>query len=392
MTGIETGRLAGRWWWGAAASSVQLEGAAPADDWRRWERSGHAPSSGDGIGFADQYKADFALLRELGLTDVRTSINWARVVPEAGCVDQIAVDHYRAMLDAACAAGLRVWLCLHHFALPCWFADRGGFAGQDSLTPWLEWVDQAAKLFGDLVGGWMPVNTPTSYAQKAYFAGSFPPGHRDAEQTAAVLRALHIADFEAALRLRESGQPVCSNEALLPLYPTDPDAGTATARLSAATWDSWLALVRHPRYRQAFDLLGFTYYCGMAVTPEGQLRPYPPDLSPGPLGYVPWAGGIVPVLQRLRGELPDARFVVAELGYGDAPGRDDAARCAYLAEALGYIADAQDAGMGIEGVSLWTGIDDYEWDAGFEVTFGVFTRAREPKASARFIQHVIRGR
>ena len=98
------------------------------------------------------------------------------------------------------------------------------------------------------------------------------------------------------------------------------------------------------------------------------------------------------VLQRLHAELPDARFVVAELGYGDTPGRDDAARCAYLDEALGYVADAQDAGMLIEGVSLWTGIDNYEWDAGFDVAFGLFTRAREPKASARFIQHVIRGR
>ena len=255
MTGIETGRFAGRWWWGAAASAVQLEGASPADDWHRWERSGHAPPSGDGIGFADRHKADFALLRDLGLTDLRTSINWARVVPEPGRVDHVAVDRYRAMLDAAREAGLRVWVCLHHFALPYWFSDQGGFASQDSLT-WLECVDQAARLFGDLAGGWMPVNTPTSYAQKAYLAGSLPPGHRDAEETAAVLRALHIADFEAALRLRETGHPVCSNEALLPLYPTDPSAASASARLNAALWDSWLSLARHPRYQQAFDLVG----------------------------------------------------------------------------------------------------------------------------------------
>ena len=185
---------------------------------------------------------------------------------------------------------------------------------------------------------------------------------------------------------------MCSNEALLPLYPMDSSAAPAAARLNGAVWDSWLTLTRHPRYQHAFDLVGFTYYCGMAVTPQGQLRTYPPDRQAGPLGYVPWAGGIVPVLDRLHQELPNTRFVVAELGYGDRGHRDDAAGCAYLDEALGYIADAQDAGMRIEGVSLWTGIDNYEWEAGFDVSFGLFTRAREPKASADFVHRVIQGR
>ena len=52
-------------WWGTAASSNQCEGAAPASDWARWERTGRAPPSGDGNGFAHRYEEDFALLEHV---------------------------------------------------------------------------------------------------------------------------------------------------------------------------------------------------------------------------------------------------------------------------------------------------------------------------------------
>lgn len=83
------------------------------------------------------------------------------------------------MLTAAGDPGLRVWVCLLHTAIPVWFAERGGFAAPDALGTWLQWVDFAAVTFGDLAGGWMPFNAPTSYAHKAYLAGTFPPGRRD---------------------------------------------------------------------------------------------------------------------------------------------------------------------------------------------------------------------
>ncbi len=87
--------------------------------------------------------------------------------PEQSCVDQAAINCYRSVLTAAGDAGLRVWVCLLNTAIPVWFADRAGFAAQDALGTWLRWVDFAAATFGDLAGGWIPFNTPTSYAHKA---------------------------------------------------------------------------------------------------------------------------------------------------------------------------------------------------------------------------------
>jgi beta-glucosidase len=390
--GVQPGEFAGRWWWGAGASAVQTEGACPADDWYRWERAGKAPASGDGNGFATRFAEDFRLLRELGLTDYRLSINWARVVPDIGRVDHQAVDYYRSVLTAGRDAGLRIWVCLLHSAIPQWFADRGGFAGGGALDTWSTWVDLAAREFGDLAGGWIPFNEPSSFAQKAYLSGTFPPGHRDLGELISVLETVQRCDFEAATRLRETGSLVCCNQALLPLYPDDDSAVPVLAQLEKLVWDSWLYLARDSRYETAFDLYGFAYYYGAQVTAQAQLLPHPAGQEPGPLGYVPWADGIVPVLERLNRELPGARFVVTELGYGGASQPDDQERCDYLLRALRHIAAAQDKGMRIEGVSLWTAVDNYEWLHGFDVPFGLLTRDREPRRSAEFIRSVIRGR
>ena len=80
-------------WWGTAASSNQCEGAAPASDWARWERTGRAPPSGDGNGFAHRYEEDFALLAEHGLPHHRLSIEWARIEPRQGERDGGAIEH-----------------------------------------------------------------------------------------------------------------------------------------------------------------------------------------------------------------------------------------------------------------------------------------------------------
>jgi beta-glucosidase/6-phospho-beta-glucosidase/beta-galactosidase len=111
--------------WGTGASSTQCEGAAPRSDWIAWERAGRAPRSGEGNDFATRYVEDFAAYRDLGLTQHRPSIEWARIEPDEGRVDQAAVAHHRRVLAAARDAGVTPWICLHRFTLPDWFAASG---------------------------------------------------------------------------------------------------------------------------------------------------------------------------------------------------------------------------------------------------------------------------
>ena len=385
--------------WGTGASSTQCEGAASASDWWDWERSGHAPPSGDGNGFGTRYAEDFNLLAGLGLTHHRLSVEWARLEPEPGVHDPAAIEHYRAILTAARDAGISPWVCLHHFTLPRWFLASGGFLVESNRTEvWRRHVDFVADTFADLVGGWQPVNETNYYARAAYGGRGWPPGHDDPAEMAAVNEAIHLANAEASVRLAQTQAPVCSIFGLSPIVPQDDDAATASMAevLFDYYWAPWIGLFRdgvlqvpgrtpieRPDLAGFVDIIGFSYYGTMGVR-QGRLNVHPPDAPLSPLGYGIWAGGLGLVLDRIRQELPGTPVLVAEYGIGT---DNDAARADYLRLGIDIVHDAIARGMDVRGLFHWTAVDNYEWQHGYDVSFGIIDRDRSVRASALVLAH-----
>jgi beta-glucosidase len=388
--------------WGTGVSSTQCEGAAPASDWWQWERDGHAPISGDGNGFATKYADDFARFAELGLTHHRLSIEWARVEPAPGVHDDRGIAHYRDVLGAARSAGIMPWVCLHHFTLPQWFAEAGGFLVERNRTDaWTRHVEFMAETFGDLVAGWQPVNEVNYYARAAYRGGGWPPGHNDLEETAVADEAIHLAAAVAAHRLRQTRKPVSSIFGLSPIVAQDDSEASArtAARLFDMFWAPGLRLFRdgvlqvrgrepidRPDLAGSYDLYGFSYYAAMGVA-NGRLAIHPPGAAISPLGYGIWADGVGLVLDRLHAEIPGTPLLVAEYGIGTA---DDETRASYLTRGLEVMHAAIDRGTNVRGCFHWTGVDNYEWLHGFDLDFGIIDRARNIKPSASVLQHAAR--
>jgi beta-glucosidase len=381
-------------WWGTGASSTQCEGAAPASDWWEWERTGHAPRSGRGNGFSTRYADDFALFADLGLTHHRLSIEWARIEPRPGQRDLRAVAHYRQILEAARQAGIVPWVCLHHFSLPAWFAAAGGFLVDGNRTgAWARHVEFVAETFGDLVGGWQPVNETNYYAGAAFRGGGWPPGHNDREEWTRATVAIHLATAEAAVRLKQTGGPVSSIFGLSTEVALDSSSATTdrVELLRQVNWDTGLGLFRdgvlrvrgrdpieRPDLAQAFDIIGFSHYATTGVS-EGRVVPYPRDAPRSPLGYATWADGLGPVLDRLHREVPGIPLLIAEFGIGT---DDDRVRVDYLRRGLEVTRAAIARGVDIRGFFHWTGVDNYEWRHGFEVSFGIIDRDRVVRPSA----------
>ena len=389
--------------WGTGASSTQCEGAAPAADWWDWERAGRAPLSGDGNGFADRYAEDFGVLAGLGLKHHRLSLEWARLEPDEGQHDDTAVAHYRDVLRSARDTGITPWVCLHHFTLPRWFAQRGGFVVEQNRTSyWRRHVEFVAETFGDLVGGWKPVNETNYYARAAYGGGGWPPGHRDRGEQALVAENIHLATAEAALALRATGSPVASIFGLSCEVALDelPETAATVAALQAVHWDAGIGLFRdgvlrlpgrqpveRPDLAGCFDLFGFSYYATMGVA-GGKVVPYPTDAARSPLGYGIDPGGLDLVLSRLHERLPGTPLLIAEFGVGT---DDDAARGRYLREGVRIVHDALARGIDVRGLFHWTAVDNYEWLHGFDVRFGLIDLNRRVRASAQVLAEAARG-
>jgi beta-glucosidase len=387
--------------WGTGASSTQCEGAAPASNWIDWERAGRAPRSGAGNGFADRYAEDFALYASLGLKHQRLSIEWARIEPDEGVRAADAVDHYRDVLRAARDAGIEPWVCLHHFTLPRWFTDRGGFALESNRKgAWANHVEFLAQTYGDLVSGWKPVNEPIWFAAGGWLGGGMPPGVRDFHEFAAVLEAVLLASHEAAKRLRQSGAPTATIHGLAPVYAVGEDATERARRWDDVVWQSWLSLVRdgvlrvpsrdpveRPDLADAFDLIGFSYYSAHGVDAHGAV-PYPSDAPVSPLGYAICADGLGEVLDRLHAELPDQPLLISEYGIGT---DDDREREAYLERGLQIAADAIARGVDLRGFFHWTGVDNYEWLHGYGVRFGIADIGRRLRPSAGVLKREAMG-
>lgn len=389
--------------WGTGASSNQAEGAAPASDWWDWERAGKAPLSGDGNGFATRYADDFAILAGLGLTHHRISIEWARVEPEEGVHDEAMVAHYRAILQAALDAGVEPWVCLHHFTVPRWFAERGGFTTDENrLTAWARHVDWVAETFGDLVRGWKPINELNFYPVVAYAWTTISPGLGDPKLAEVVAEQMLLASAEAAVRLKQTGAPVSSIFALMHIEALDDDpASLAEAqRAYDRLWRPGIELQRdgvlrapgrppieRPDLAGAYDLYGFSYYASLGFR-HGEMVLYPEVGPTSPLGYTIWAEGLDRILRRLHDEMPQQPILIAEYGVGTP---DDELRATYLEEGLAITEQALADGIDVRGFFHWTAVDNYEWTHGFDVQFGIIDRDRNVRPSAEVLRRAAHG-
>ena len=134
--------------------------------------------SGIACDWWENAERDFDLARELSLTALRLSVDWARVEPGIGRFDDAALARYREMVVALRERGIEPMVTLHHFDHPVWFEDLGGFAHPDSVALFLRFARRAVEALGDVCSEWVTFNEPNVYATAGYVLGDFPPGRR----------------------------------------------------------------------------------------------------------------------------------------------------------------------------------------------------------------------
>src|SRR5258708_27795525 len=120
------------------------------------------------------------MLAGFGLNAFRFSIEWARIEPAEGEFSRAALGHYRRVLQACRDSDVRPVVTFHHFTLPRWLQDAGGFAAERFPTLFERYCDRAAEALGDLIGIACTINEPQGLRSSGVLlrlnpAG--PPGH-----------------------------------------------------------------------------------------------------------------------------------------------------------------------------------------------------------------------
>jgi beta-glucosidase len=382
--------------WGAATAAHQVEGDNTNSDWWRFE---HAPgtaareSSGDAIDQFHRYADDFALLAGMGHTAHRLSIEWARIEPAPGEFSRAAIAHYRAVLEALRQTGMTSFVTLHHFTLPAWFADRGGWLAPDAIELFDHYCRRTLRELGDLMDFVCTINEPQMVAIHGYLEGFFPPGDTNPFLWKRVGRVLLEAHGAAVLATRAESDASPGLVVQLPVLAAAREDDVTVAFLEALRCEIVDLYLDGLTGETAGDWLGVQYYRKNWVDPASPTfyAAPPPGTQLTQMGWAVHPDGLREVLHRAaRTGLP---LYVTENGIAT---EDDAERLDYLESHLGAVAQARAEGVDVRGYLHWSAFDNFEWAEGYRPKFGLIAVDRQdgfrrlPKPSAEAFSRVVR--
>jgi len=365
--------------WGTSTAGYQIEGGGDNTDWSRFETKPDtiaAEPCGDACDSWNRYEEDLEIIESLGLNSFRLSLEWAKIEPQQGVISKEAVSHYKDVLKACHAKGIQTVVTLHHFTLPLWVADLGGFENPNIA----EWMGSYAKLvateFGEDIDIACTINEPNIVALMGYLLGVFPPEVKDRaryDKVNEAMRSCHLAMREE-LRKGPGTYPIgmCLS---MQEYVCAEGGEETMAVIRTSMEDQYLAAVGDD------DFIGVQCYTKIEIGPSG-IMPVTGEVTE--MGYAFWPQCVEYTVRRAA-EKTGIPVIVTENGIGT---DDDEQRIRYLDGALRGLAKVIDEGHDVRGYFQWSLLDNFEWVLGYRPKFGIvevdrttFKRTRKPSAA-----------
>ena len=431
--------------WGVATAAPQIEGAAFADGkgesiWDRFARIPGKVHGGDTLDVAcehyTRFREDFALMRELGIKNYRLSLAWPRIFPNGdGALNQAGLDFYHRLFDAMAENGITPWVTMFHWDLPQALEDRGGWASRVTVDAFATYADTIVKAFAGKVKHWITLNEIRCFTLLAYGFGGKAPGRKlsaaELNQTYHHALLCHGHGVRAVRQFGGAGAQVGltdNSDICFPVSETEADIAAAKAWYAQRN-EHLLGAIYGGGYSDAYlkrcgadapkvqagdfdlisaptDFLGLNLYTGTFVRAGADGQPQELALPPAyPKADSPWLH-LAPQVMYWGTRLAQETYGVKAIyitengcGYNDEPVVNgevlDLHRREYLRNHLRELERAIRDGVRVRGYFVWSFMDNYEWEDGYERRFGIVhvdfaTQKRTPKLSARYYSQVIR--
>ncbi|XP_045533104.1 myrosinase 1-like isoform X2 [Pieris brassicae] len=407
---------------GVATAAYQIEGAWNVADKTKsiWDVTSHQPGAiedgttgDDACKSYDYYKRDIQMLKFLGVDFCRFSVSWPRLFPNGfvNTTSQVGVEYYNNLINELIENKIEPVVTLYHWDLPQNLQDLGGWANP-LIVEWFEDYSRAVyKLFGDRVKLWITINEPKQIGLYGYGDNRFAPrvnAHGIGEYIVAkniVLahaRAWHVYDKEFRKNQQEGGFP---EDVKRRVALKSAEQGYPRSRLPEFTQEEIHYV------RGTSDFYGFNHYTTYFLTRKW----YTPEVVPSQvddigatqvdLEYEMGATiqskiipeGIRKALNWVKNKYDNPVVMIFENGFNTYGGLKDLNRITYYRKYLNAILDAIDIdGCNITRYTAWSLMDNFEWNCGLKLKFGLFevdyedeNKQRIARLSALWFKHLI---
>ena len=377
--------------WGTATAAYQVEGDNEHSDWWQWEKDNSArvrEPSGRAVDHYHRYEEDLNMAKELNTKLYRFSIEWARIMPHENAVDRHELEHYGNVLRACRVRGIKTLVTLHHFTLPQWVADKGGWQWRGAARAFREYARLMAAEYFDLVDYWVTINEPMVVVSQGYVTGVWAPGKKNYLAGYIVYRHLVAAHKEAYKAIH--AEATTRGKTVL--------VGAANNLISLSVYnrhrlaDRWYVAFADWIWNHAFidataghhDYLGVNYYFHQRIDPGKKrimgvivdIREEQRDMSD--IGWEVFPSGLFDALLDLSNyKLP---IIITENGIAT---RNEDRRARYIVSYIKELYHAIAAGIDVRGYCYWSLLDNFEWEKGLNASFGLI-EVKQPSLERAF--------
>ena len=413
---------------GAATAAHQVEGNNIHSDYWAQEQLPHtsfAEPSGLACDHYNRFEEDIRLLAEAGLNAYRFSVEWARIEPEEGKFDEDEIEHYRRVIACCKAHGVEPIVTLMHFTSPVWLIRKGGWESESTVEDFRRYAAYVTEQLGGELNYICTINEANMGLQLAAIAKRFTlmaqqaaKKAKSAEGTVQVgmnfEKMMENMKFAAAENAAVFGTPQpqifvssrtpegdelvfrahqAAKEAIKALYPNikvgitlsmhDCQALPGGESFADAAWDEEFR--HYLPYIEGDDFLGVQNYTRTQYGPEGQL-PAPEGAELTQMDYELYPEALEHVIRRVHEDFK-GDLIVTENGVAVS---DDSRRVEFIGRALEGVENCLADGIPVKGYMYWSLMDNFEWQKGFSMTFGLIavdrnTMERHPKPSLAFL-------
>ena len=435
---MESARCRRHFFIGAATAAHQVEGGNIHSDYWAQEHMVHTDflePSGDAVDHYHRYAEDIRLMAQAGLNAYRFSIEWARIEPEEGHFDEAQIAHYRDVIRTCRENGIEPVVTLLHFTSPKWLISKGGWESDDTPGYFARYTRYVMERLGDDLRYVCTINEANMGIQVAAIAKRYmqqmmakmqAAGAQGGQQNSqnpkdtTVQMGLNLEKMMAnqkaaeAERMELFGVPKteCFTSPRTPhgdeIVMEAHKAARAVIRELAPHIQVGLTLSLHDiqalpggeekaakEWEEEFlhylpaieddDFLGVQNYTRTRMDASGSL-PVPEGAEVTQMDYEFYPEALANVIRRVAADFKKD-LLVTENGIATS---DDTRRVAFIQTALSGVKSCLEEGLPVKGYFYWSLLDNFEWQKGYSMTFGLVavdrsTQTRYPKESLRYL-------